>query len=226
MSEHPTRETSSPALPEQTAGQTRSGTQAGQLLMIAAPSGAGKSSLVSAFLARHPEWDLSISTTTRPPRPGETHGKEYFFASRDDFLAQRDQGAFLEWAEVHGNFYGTSRGWVESRLAASRNIILEIDWQGARQIRDVFGQARRPASVFILPPSIEELAARLRARGQDSEEVIQGRLAAAESEMAHADEFDDVIINQDFSVALKELEAFADSVITAPHRIRHGPNHS
>ncbi len=152
------------------------------------------------------------------------HGREYFFASRDDFLAQRDQGAFLEWAEVHGNFYGTSRHWVESRLAASRNIILEIDWQGARQIREVFGHAQRPASVFILPPSIEELAARLRARGQDSEEVIRARLAAAESEMAHACEFDDVIINQDFSVALKELEAFANNVII--HRIRHGPNHS
>jgi guanylate kinase len=195
-------------------------------MMVAAPSGAGKSSLVTAFLERHPEWDLSISTTTRPPRPGEMHGREYFFASREEFLHQRDHGAFLEWAEVHGNYYGTSRQWVESRLAASRNIILEIDWQGARQIRDVFGAERPPASVFILPPSIDELAARLRARGQDSEDVIQSRLAAAESEIAHAEEFDDVIINQHFSVALKELEAFAFRVVTAPHRIRHGQNHS
>jgi guanylate kinase len=154
------------------------------------------------------------------------HGREYFFASREEFLHQRDHGAFLEWAEVHGNYYGTSRQWVESRLAASRNIILEIDWQGARQIRDVFGAERPPASVFILPPSIDELAARLRARGQDSEDVIQSRLAAAESEIAHAEEFDDVIINQHFSVALKELEAFAFRVVTAPHRIRHGQNHS
>jgi guanylate kinase len=186
--------------------------------MIAAPSGAGKSSLVKAFLGRNPGWDLSISTTTRTPRPGEVDGREYWFTSRDAFMARKDQGAFLEWAEVHGNFYGTSKDWIEDRLAASRNIILEIDWQGARQIRTIFAGSHqgpadaRLASVFILPPSIEELAYRMRSRGQDSEEVIARRLGAAESEMSHASEFDYVIINQDFSDALQKLEAFAQSV--------------
>ena len=182
--------------------------------MIAAPSGAGKSSLVNAFLARHSDWELSISTTTRPPRPGEVHGREYFFTTKDAFIAQRDQGAFLEWAQVYDNFYGTSRAWIEEKLAQSKNILLEIDWQGAQQIRRLFD---RPASVFILPPSIEELGARLRARGQDSEEVIARRLAAAESEIQHANEFDYVIINQDFSAALRDLEQFALRVTQADH---------
>ncbi len=181
----------------------------GRLLMIAAPSGAGKSSLVSAFLARHPEWALSISTTTRPPRPGEQHGREYFFTSSKEFVRLRDAGAFLEWAQVHGNFYGTSRDWIEAQLAAQRNIILEIDWQGAQQIRKIFqGAHHAPKSVFILPPSLGELETRLRGRGQDTEEVIQRRLAAAADEMSHAREFDYVIINQDFSAALQDLEAF------------------
>jgi guanylate kinase len=193
----------------------------GILLMIAAPSGAGKSSLVSAFLERHSDWVLSVSTTTRSPRPGEANGREYFFTTKEDFVARRDQGAFLEWAEVHGNFYGTSRAWIEQRLAESRNILLEIDWQGAQQIRGLFD---RQASVFILPPSIGELESRLRARGQDSEEVIQRRLAAAESEIAHASEFDYVIINQDFSAALSDLERFAINV-AKNHRTHHGPNH-
>jgi guanylate kinase len=181
----------------------------GRLLMVAAPSGAGKSSLVSAFLARHPQWILSISTTTRPPRPGEQNGREYFFTTTDQFITQRDHGEFLEWAEVHGNFYGTSRHWIEAQRAADRSVILEIDWQGAQQIREVYRQSgETPRSVFILPPSLAELEARLRARGQDSEPVIQRRLAAAADEMSHAQEFDYVIINQDFSVALQDLEQF------------------
>ena len=181
----------------------------GRLLMIAAPSGAGKSSLVNAFLARHPEWALSISTTTRPPRPGEQHGREYFFTSSQEFTQLRDAGAFLEWAQVHGNFYGTSREWIEKQLAAQHNIILEIDWQGAQQIRKIFeGASHAPKSVFILPPSLAELETRLRGRGQDAEEVIQRRLAVATEEMSHAREFDYVIINQDFSAALQELESF------------------
>ncbi len=182
--------------------------------MVAAPSGAGKSSLVSAFLMRHNNWSLSISTTTRPPRPGETHGREYFFASEPDFLMQRDRGEFLEWAEVHGNFYGTSKAWIEDQIRQNRNILLEIDWQGARQIRALFKHSPLAArSVFILPPSLDELAVRLRNRGQDSEEVIARRLAAAEEEMSHANEFDYVIINQDFSSALAEFEAIAESVL-------------
>jgi len=187
----------------------------GVLLMVAAPSGAGKSSLVNAFLKDNPEWQLSISTTTRPPRPGERHGREYFFTDRLSFDAQRHSGAFLEWAEVHGNFYGTSRSWIDNQLAQRHNIILEIDWQGARQIRAHFSVTPlRLKSVFILPPSLAELEQRLRSRGQDSEAVIQKRLAAAQDEMTHSDEFDYVIINQDFSVALREFDRLAKQALT------------
>ncbi len=186
----------------------------GVLLMVAAPSGAGKSSLVNAFLKNNPDWQLSISTTTRPPRPGERHGREYFFTDRESFETQRQSGAFLEWAEVHGNFYGTSRAWIDSQLAQHHNVILEIDWQGARQIRAHFsGEPVRPKSVFILPPTLPELEQRVRSRGQDSEAVIQKRLAAAQDEMTHADEFDYVIINQDFSAALSELNRFAEQAL-------------
>jgi len=185
----------------------------GHLLMIAAPSGAGKSSLVTAFLKDNPQWALSISTTTRPPRPGEQHGREYFFTSQADFQARQARGEFLEWAQVHGNYYGTSKAWIESQLAAAQNVILEIDWQGAQQIRKIFCDRRPPpASVFIMPPSIQTLEERLRRRGQDSEAVIQQRLAAAEDEIAHAQEFDYVIINQEFSDALGELAAFAQAL--------------
>lgn len=189
----------------------------GHLLMIAAPSGAGKSSLINAFLSKQPSWLLSISTTTRAPRPGEVHGREYFFTDQGSFIRERDRGAFLEWAEVHGNFYGTSKPWVEARLAERQNILLEIDWQGAQQIRKIFaGGPIQPKSVFIMPPSIEELERRLRARGQDSEEVIQARLAAAQDEISHAPEFDYVIINQDFSAALQSLESLAASLLRNP----------
>ena len=144
----------------------------------------------------------------------ETHGREYFFVSKEDFEVQRDRGDFLEWAEVHGNYYGTSRGWIEDQIRQSRNILLEIDWQGAQQIRALFQSGPiAPRSVFILPPSLEELAHRLRNRGQDSEAVIARRLAAAEEEISHAKEFDYVIINQDFSHALGEFEAIAESVL-------------
>lgn len=190
---------------------------AGKLLMIAAPSGAGKSSLTNAFLAKHPDWLLSISTTTRSPRPGEAHGREYFFTDRASFIQERDRGAFLEWAEVHGNFYGTSKPWIQAQLAEHRNILLEIDWQGAQQIREIFSAGTvMPKSVFIMPPSIEELERRLRARGQDSEEVIAARLAAAQDEIAHAEEFDYVIINQEFSHALHSLESIAADLLHQP----------
>lgn len=190
---------------------------AGKLLMIAAPSGAGKSSLISAFLSKHPDWHLSISTTTRPPRPGEVHGREYFFTDRQSFVQERDRGAFLEWAEVHGNFYGTSKHWVQAQLAERRNILLEIDWQGAQQIRKIFSESPvAPKSVFIMPPSVEELERRLRARGQDSDAVIQARVAAAQSEISHAQEFDYVIINQEFSLALQSLESIASTLLCQP----------
>ncbi len=177
---------------------------AGSLFIVAAPSGAGKSTLVNALLAQEPGIKLSISTTTRPPRPGETHGKEYFFTSSEDFVARADAGEFLEWAEVHGNYYGTSRLIVEQEMKTGTDILLEIDWQGARQVRKQFPTA---AGIFILPPSIAALEERLYKRGQDEPHVITKRLLAAGGEIAHAPEFDYAIINEEFNVALSEMSA-------------------
>jgi guanylate kinase len=177
---------------------------AGSLFIVAAPSGAGKSTLVNALLAEEPGIKLSISTTTRAPRPGETHGKEYFFTSADDFVARADAGEFLEWAEVHGNYYGTSRLVVEQEMKTGTDILLEIDWQGARQVRKQFPTA---AGIFILPPSIAALEERLYKRGQDEPHVITKRLLAAGGEIAHAPEFEYAIINEEFNVALSEMRA-------------------
>ncbi|MBC7861193.1 MAG: guanylate kinase [Burkholderiaceae bacterium] len=176
----------------------------GSLFMVVAPSGAGKSTLVNALLAQEPAIQLSISTTTRAPRPGEEHGRQYFFTSADDFVARAEQGEFLEWAEVHGNYYGTSRIAVEQQMRAGTDILLEIDWQGARQVRKQFPQA---AGIFILPPSIDALEERLNKRGQDEAHVIARRLLAAGGEIAHAPEFEYAIINEDFATALSELRA-------------------
>jgi guanylate kinase len=177
---------------------------AGSLFIVAAPSGAGKSTLVNALLAQEPGIKLSISTTTRAPRPGETHGKEYFFTSAEDFVARADAGEFLEWAEVHGNYYGTSRLIVEHEMKTGTDILLEIDWQGARQVRKQFPTA---AGIFILPPSIAALEERLYKRGQDEPHVITKRLLAAGGEIAHAPEFEYAIINEEFNVALSEMSA-------------------
>ncbi len=176
----------------------------GSLFMVVAPSGAGKSTLVNALLAQEPAIQLSISTTTREPRPGEEHGREYYFTTAEDFVARAAAGEFLEWAEVHGNYYGTSRILVEKEMAAGTDILLEIDWQGARQVRKQFP---RTAGIFILPPSIDALEERLNKRGQDSQHVIARRLLAAGGEIAHAPEFEYVIINEEFTVALSELSA-------------------
>ena len=176
----------------------------GSLFMVAAPSGAGKSTLVNALLAQEPGIKLSVSTTTRPPRPGEQHGREYFFTTPEDFVARAHAGEFLEWAEVHGNYYGTSRIFVEDQMKTGTDMLLEIDWQGARQVKKQFPQA---AGIFILPPSIAALEERLHKRGQDESHVITRRLLAAGGEIAHAPEFEYVIINQDFTVALSELSA-------------------
>jgi len=186
---------------------------AGSIFMVVAPSGAGKSTLVNALLARDPGIELSISFTTRAPRPGETDGREYHFTTADDFIARRGRGEFLEWAEVHGHYYGTSRPWIEQRLGAGRDVLLEIDWQGARQVRNALPQA---IGIFILPPSIEALEARLHKRGQDSPQVIARRLLAAGAEISHAAEFDYVVINEDFDHALGELGA----IVTAT-RLRY-----
>lgn len=177
---------------------------AGSLFMVVAPSGAGKSSLVNALLEREPAIKLSISYTTRQPRPGEQHGREYFFTSTDDFLAKRDAGEFLESAEVHGNYYGTSRIQIAEQMKAGTDILLEIDWQGAQQVKKQFPQA---TGIFILPPSIAALEERLHKRGQDEPHVITRRILAAGGEIAHAPESEYVIINQDFATALSELTA-------------------
>lgn len=176
---------------------------AGNLFIIAAPSGGGKSSLVAGLLRSDPSIHLSISCTTRAPRPGEEDGREYHFVTSEAFEAMREAGELLEWAKVHGNYYGTPRRWIQSAMSEGRDAILEIDWQGARQVRQHFPSA---VGVFIVPPSIEVLEERLHRRGQDDPQVIARRLVAAGGELAHAPEFEYVIINQEFSVALQELE--------------------
>ncbi len=177
---------------------------AGSLFVVAAPSGAGKSTLVNALLAQEPAIKLSISYTTRPPRPGEQDGREYHFTTVDDFLARKAQGEFLESAEVHGNYYGTSRITIEDQMRSGTDVLLEIDWQGAQQVRRQFLTA---VGIFILPPSIPALEDRLKKRGQDEPNVITKRILAAGGEMAHSPEFEYVIINQDFATALSELNA-------------------
>jgi guanylate kinase len=190
--------------------------QSGHLIIIAAPSGAGKTSLVRALLDDPGlSLALSVSTTTRPPRPGEVNGREYFFTSEADFLSRKAQGEFLEWAHVHGNYYGTSRAWIQAQCAQGQAVLLEIDWQGARQIRQSFPREAL-CSIFILPPSLETLRQRLQGRGQDSEAVIERRIQAAEEEISHAGEFDHVIMNQEFTKALAELKAIVWSALS-PH---------
>ena len=174
----------------------------GTLYIVAAPSGAGKSSLVNALLAREPAISLSISHTTRPPRPGDVDGQHYHFVNRGVFERLVADGAFIEHAEVFGNLYGTSRSAVDPLLAAGRDVLLEIDWQGARQVRAKVPDA---ISVFILPPSRAALQERMRKRGQDSEEVMQQRLDAARDEMSHYGEFDYLVVNEDFDAAVREM---------------------
>lgn len=176
--------------------------RSGNVFMVAAPSGAGKSSLVNALLQNNPGIELSISCTTRAPRPGETDGVQYHFVSLERFQQLRDEDGLLEWAEVHGNFYGTPRRAVDEATTAGRDVLLEIDWQGAQQVRSRYKQI---VDIFILPPSFEALESRLQKRGQDDDSVIARRLLAAGSEIAHAPEFQYVIINQDFNDALAEL---------------------
>jgi len=176
----------------------------GSLFIVAAPSGAGKTTLVGRLMADDPKVVHSVSYTTRNPRPGEQDGQAYHFIGVQTFLAMRERGEFVEWAEVHGNFYGTSRLWLEERMRAGEDLLLEIDWQGAQQVRRQFPEV---VGIFILPPSIAELEKRLRGRGSDSEDVIARRIAGALGEMRHVGEFDFVIINNDLDVALGELKA-------------------
>ena len=176
----------------------------GNLFIVSAPSGAGKTSLVNALLASNQQIDLSVSYTTRAPRPGEIEGREYHFISREIFMDMAKHGDFLESAEVYGNLYGTSQSWIETETANGRDILLEIDWQGAAQVRQKFPDS---LGIFILPPSLQALETRLKARGQDSAEVIALRLHAAQEDIAHVIEFDYVIINDKLDEALQQLNA-------------------
>jgi len=174
----------------------------GKLFVITAPSGAGKSSLINALLKDDPALKLSISYTTRPPRPGEENAREYHFVDDAAFLAMRGRGEFLESAKVHGNRYGTSKKVIQDALARGQDLVLEIDWQGAQQVRKLYPDC---VGIFILPPSVEELERRMRNRGQDSEAVIRRRLENAREELGHQGEFKYVIINKDFDAARQEL---------------------
>ncbi len=175
----------------------------GNLFILSAPSGAGKSSLISALLKNHDDVKVSVSHTTRQPRPGEENGVHYHFVTSDEFKSLIAQDDFFEWAQVFDNYYGTSKQAIESQLAAGIDVFLDIDWQGARQVREIMPDVN---TIFILPPSKEELEKRLNNRGQDSAEVIAGRMAQAQSESSHYDEYDYLIINDDFDTALSELE--------------------
>ncbi len=176
----------------------------GNLFIVTAPSGAGKTSLVKALLEHDSQVKLSVSYTTRPPRPGETDGKDYHFVTEQKFLEMLERGDFLESAQVYGNRYGTSQPWIENAVRAGTDILLEIDWQGAEQVRKIFPRA---IGIFILPPSLEALLERLKGRGQDSGEVIARRLAAAREDIGHVEQFDYVIINDVFETALQDLIA-------------------
>lgn len=177
-------------------------TSKGQLYIVSAPSGAGKSSLLNNLRGRLQDVIVSVSTTTRQPRPGEQDGVHYHFTTLETFHQQVADGNFLEYAQVFDNYYGTSRLTVNSLLESGKDVILEIDWQGARQVRE---RAEDVISIFILPPSVDTLQERLRGRGQDSEETIQRRMRDAQNEMSHYPEYDYLIINDEFELALEEL---------------------
>ena len=174
----------------------------GHLFLVTAPSGAGKSSLVANLLNNDESIHLSISHTTRAPRPGELDGREYHFTDIATFEAMKERGEFLEWAYVHGNYYGTSKRWILEQLQLGNDVLLEIDWQGALQIKKIFPDV---VGIFILPPSVQALKDRLNSRGTDSPEVIQRRLDGAGAEMIHAGKFDFVIINDNFDRACTDL---------------------
>ena len=176
----------------------------GNLFIISAPSGAGKTTLVDALLEREPEIRLSISYTTRAPREGERDGANYHFVDRARFESMIAAGEFLEHAHVHGNYYGTSRKWIEREIAGDHDVLLEIDWQGAAQVRRIFPQL---LGMFILPPSAAELRRRLQGRGKDSAETIERRIAGAREEISHVLEFEYIIVNDRFDQALEEIRS-------------------
>ena len=175
----------------------------GNLFILSAPSGAGKSSLINALLAKHSDMKVSVSHTTRSPRPGEENGVHYHFTTVDEFKSLIEKNDFFEWAQVFDNYYGTSKQAIEEQLAAGIDVFLDIDWQGAQQMRKLVDDVE---TIFILPPSKQELESRLNNRGQDSAEVIAGRMAQAQSESSHYDEYDYVVVNDDFNTALTQIE--------------------
>ena len=195
-----------------------SGKTAGRLFVITAPSGAGKTSLIDAVMKADPSLKISVSYTTRAPRPGEKDGVDYHFVGDAEFLAMRERGEFLESAEVHGNRYGTSKKVILDALARGEDLILEIDWQGAQQVRRLYPDA---VGVFILPPSIEELERRLRGRAQDSEAVIRRRVENAREEISHQNEFKYTIINKDFETARQSLAEIIRNERAQPHGTHH-----
>ncbi|MES2918836.1 MAG: guanylate kinase [Pseudomonadota bacterium] len=176
----------------------------GSLFIVAAASGTGKTSLVKALVESMPNLGVSVSTTTRPIRPGETDGVNYHFTDRETFVRMIGEGSFLEHAEVFGNLYGTSKDWVVEQLQQDRDVILEIDWQGAQQVRRLLPEA---VGIFILPPSLEALQSRLTGRGQDSAEVIAHRLHEAQGDISHYGEFTYLVVNDDFATALADLQS-------------------
>ena len=194
----------------------------GNFFIISAPSGAGKSTLTAKLLEHDKDVHLSVSYTTRAPRPGEVDGRDYHFVGKAAFMGMLERGEFLESAEVHGNHYGTSEAWIRAERAAGHDILLEIDWQGAQQVRRIFSDT---IGIFILPPSIAELERRMRARGKDSEEVVRRRLAVAADEMSHAAEFEYVIINKDFEEARSDLIAVVRaSRLVFSHQLERHPD--
>ena len=193
----------------------------GNLFIVCAPSGAGKTSLVGELLKADPQIRLSVSYTTRKPRPGEVDGREYHFVTEQEFAQMTARGAFLENALVHGNHYATSAHWISEQRSAGQDIMLEIDWQGASQVRQVIPEA---IGIFILPPSFETLMSRLNKRAQDSPDVIARRLTAARDEISHAGEFKYVIINDNFTEAAQDLISIvrAQRLLTPVQLARHG----
>ena len=192
----------------------------GTLYIVSAPSGAGKTSLVKALVDAQPQVRVSVSHTTRAMRPGEVDGVNYHFVSREDFVTRLERNEFLEHAEVFGNLYGTSQRWLEDTLAEGFDLILEIDWQGAQQVRRLMPKAK---SIFILPPTQEALRQRLNNRGQDSDEIIEKRMREAVSEMSHYVGYDYLVINDDFAHALIDLQSIfrANQLIQTTQQQRH-----
>jgi len=190
----------------------------GKLFVIAAPSGAGKTSLIEAVMRADPSLKISVSYTTRQPRKGEKDGVDYHFVDESTFKRMRERGEFLESAEVHGYHYGTAKQVIAEAMARGDDLILEIDWQGAAQVRRIFPDC---VGIFILPPSVEELERRMRARGQDSDAVIRRRVQNAREELQHAGEFNYAIINKDFETAKQELAEILGKERAKPHGTHH-----